>query len=92
MDNSYSEIKELPPAYRNALVALKAQAAAATEMLLGDKASGKQALRQAQQEMALYDAECKKIMRLLFTIPLSDPECTIPTLSEAKLAELLNNI
>lgn len=92
MDNINSEAKELPEAYKNALAALKAQAAAATAMLVGAKAAGKEALRKAQDEMILYDAECKIIVKLVFTIPITDPECTIPTLSEAKLAEMLNHM
>lgn len=80
---------ELPDAYRNALVALKAQAVAATTILMGDKDAGKLALRKAQQEMALYDTECTRILQMVLIISKHDSECTIPTLSEVKLAEML---
>lgn len=79
-------MSDLPETYRKALRALKDQADAAMVMAK-DKAAGKAALGDAHQRMSEHDVECKTIVRLL--MKSSDPNLTVPTLTEEQLCVLL---
>jgi hypothetical protein len=72
----------LPEPYKQALQALKDQAAAATSRFAGGE-SGKAELADAQRRMALFDMECKHIVRMVMRS--HDSSLTIPTISEERL-------
>lgn len=78
----------LPTSYKNALLALKDQAHAATSSLL-DSTSGTNAadLADAQRRMCEYPDEIKVISRLLLTS--KDDSLTIDSLDDARLAHEL---
>lgn len=74
----------LPDGYKQALQALKDQAAAAT-MQLENRSAGKSELADAQRRMAQHSAEVNSIVRVV----LRAKGPSIPDLTEARLAELL---
>lgn len=76
----------LPDSYKQALKALQDQANAAM-LMTSDKAAGKAALVDAHRQMAKYDAECRKIVRLV--MQGAEPGITIPDLTEERLGTML---
>lgn len=82
---------ELPDSYKSALIALKDQASAVTEMLPGNdrKKTGeaKTLLRDAQRRMAEHGAATRHIVRLVMNA--GDETLTIPEMTEDDLVRLL---
>lgn len=81
----------LPTEYKEALQAMKAQAAVALKMLLGgDSPTDKDLhseLAQVHQRIARHSTPCRRITKLLLTT--DDEALTIETLDEARLASEL---
>jgi len=75
----------LPERYKQALRALKDQAAAAA-MQLDDRATGKSELADAQRRMSQYPDEVLRIA----SVVLKSKSVSIPDLTEAQLVELLD--
>lgn len=77
----------LPSNYQSALQALRAQAVAASDLLMGVPApAGRLALRDAQRQMVRFERECRHIMAMVMA---ADRDLTVPTMTDDDLLQLL---